>query len=195
MRFVAALALLVALGSCTRVVVVGPHHGDVGVETALKHTVHMVEGCTAVDVGGGWVLTAKHCTDENTFGDLMSVGLLMFQDPKLDYAVLYDAHRYENARACMRAPKLGEHVYAVGYPAQRVNRKQLLTVTSGVISTVTPAPSGEIRTSAPLYFGNSGGGLWGTDGCLLGITVSAFMDTAENYIVSAEHFPKVIYAQ
>lgn len=191
MRHLAIAALLAA--SCTRVAVMAPDQGaqDVGVATALRHTRLMVEGCTAEDVGRGWVLTAKHCTHDLPIGEDFSVGTLIYQG-KEDYAILFDAEQIDHASACLRAPQLGEHVYAVGYPVQRATREQALTVTDGVISTVAPTDEGEIRTSAPLFFGNSGGGLWAEDGCLVGITVAAFMDTAENYIVSVESLPKFL---
>lgn len=185
MRFLAFVVLLAA--SCTRVVVATPEL-DVGVASALQHTVRMSEGCTAVNIGEGWVLTAKHCTDDNNLGDEMSVGTLVFQG-ETDFAVLYNENRATDPTYCLRAPRFGEHVYAVGYPMQRETKKQALTVTDGVISTVRPSPDGEIRTSAPLFFGNSGGGLWAEDGCLLGVTVAAFMDTAENYIVPVDSIP------
>lgn len=182
MRFLALAALLAV--ACTRVVVTSPKE-DVAVSTALHHTLLMSEGCTAVNIGEGWVLTAKHCTNDNVPGDEMSVGTLAYQ-AEVDLAILYNQWHAPDPRACLRTPRLGEHVYAVGYPMQRVSKDQALTVTDGVISTVKPTKEGEIRTSAPLFFGNSGGGLWGEDGCLLGITVAAFMDTAENYIVSVQ---------
>ncbi len=191
MRFLALGALL--LSSCVVPVVVDPTEvRDVGVATALRHTLHMDEGCTAVNVGRGFVLTAKHCVDQFTFLDATSVGVVMFQAPDRDYAVLFDSDRQYDRRACVRSPVLGEHVYAVGYPTQRATRKAALTVTDGIISTTETDNDGQIRTSAPLFFGNSGGGLWANDGCLVGITVAAFMDTAENYIVPAWDLPEVI---
>lgn len=192
MRALALLALL--LTACTtKYVVVGPTQGpDVGVVTALRHTLLMEEGCTAVNIGRGWVLTAKHCVDELNFLDKTSVGFVAYQAPKRDFAVLFDVARKKDPSVCVRKPALGEHVYAVGYPVQRETRKQALTITDGIISTVEAIGTGEIRTSTPIFFGNSGGGLWGNDGCLVGLTVAAFMDTAENYIVPAGDLPEAV---
>jgi S1-C subfamily serine protease len=158
---------------------------DVGVETALRHTLLMTEGCTAVDVGRGLVLTAAHCVDELSRGDETSVGMVLFQSPDLDFAVLFDTGRLHRPKACLRAPVLGEHLYTVGYPGQVVTGKQELTVTDGVFAGPGDG-EGHYRITAPIWFGNSGGGAWGEDGCLLGLTVSGVVRLpAMNFIVSA----------
>lgn len=159
---------------------------DIGIATALKHTALADDlGCTVVDVGGGVVVTAKHCVDELEAGAMTEVGVVVYQDEKLDFALLYDLSKAEHSNVEMRAPKFGERVYTVGYPVQLATRTQELTVTDGLFA--GPAGNdGELRITAPIYFGNSGGGCWGTDGALVGITVSGFLDLpGMNFIVPA----------
>lgn len=179
----AVVLALGAVGCATTPVAVLQPKDDVAVATALLHTRLMTEGCTAVDVGRGRVLTAKHCVDTDTVGDTLSVGVLTFVSPIRDFAVLLSSEI--NPDACMRPPVLGEHVYAVGYPVQLVTEKQALTVTDGVFAG-PEGDNGELRFTAPIYFGNSGGGVWATDGCLVGLSVSGILQMpGMNYLVSS----------
>ncbi len=174
-------ALLALLAGCAGVPVAGPTCCGVGtppaVVTARQHTLFAEDlSCTAVDIGGGTVLTARHCVE----GELMSTaqGTVVFVGPHRDFAILHDPTREANPYVCMRAPEFGEHVYVVGYPAQLISDMQELTVTDGIVagpkipedSDVAP---GALRHTAPTYGGNSGGGVWGNDGCLVGIHVAS----------------------
>lgn len=166
---------------------------DVAVVTALKHTLYFEEaGCTAVDIGLGRVVTAKHCVEDDdpernwNIGDKCELGMLVYKSPDRDFAVLVDQARVGNPAPNMRAPRLGEHLYAVGYPLQLATDKQELTVTDGVVAGPLDEEN-HVRITVPIYFGNSGGGAWAEDGSLLGITVSGFMShQAMYFMVSAE---------
>lgn len=166
---------------------------NVAVVTALKHTVFFKgPGCTAVDIGHGRLVTAKHCVDELKLGDKTSIGMLAYVSADRDFAVLISQERIKNSPAELRAPRLGEHVYAVGYPVQLATKQQELTVTDGVVS----GPSdkeGSLRFTAPIYYGNSGGGVWAEDGSLIGISVSGFLQMpGMNFLVSAEDIAKAL---
>lgn len=167
--------------------------------TALKHTKFFKEaGCTAVDIGYGRVVTAKHCVEDEdperdwAVGESTSMGVLVYKSPELDFAVLINQDWLKNPGVELRAPRLGEHVYAVGYPVQLATDTQELTVTDGVAAGPIDE-EGYLRITAPIYFGNSGGGCWAEDGSLLGITVSGYIRLpGMNYMVSAEDLAAVL---
>lgn len=166
---------------------------NVAVVTALRHTVFFKgPGCTAVDIGHGRLVTAKHCVDDLAIGAVTAIGVLTYMAPDRDFAVIISQERIKHGAPVLRAPRLGEHVYAVGFPVQLATKTQELTVTDGVVS----GPSdeeGSLRYTAPTYFGNSGGGVWAEDGSLLGISVSGFMDHDGMYfMVSAEDVAKAL---
>lgn len=172
---------------------------NVAVVTALKHTQFFAEaGCTAVDIGYGRVVTAKHCVEDDDpernwdIGAATSVGVLTYKSPEFDFAVLVNQDWVKHPVVDLRAPRLGEHVYAVGYPVQLATDKQELTVTDGVAAGPFDE-EGHLRITAPIYFGNSGGGCWAEDGSLLGITVSGYLSMpGMNYVVSAEDVAAVL---
>ena len=177
--------LLLAGFSCGPRVVIQGDSGkpDVGVATALQHTMLMAEGCSAVDVGQGLVITAAHCVDQLAPGDDTSVGMLVYRSPVKDFAVLFDTARLGNATPRFRSARLGEHLYAVGYPVQLATERQALTVTDGLYTGAVDE-LGQERITAPIYFGNSGGGCWAEDGSLVGLTVSGYLEMpGMNFIV------------
>lgn len=177
MRF---LPLLVLLASCQPppAVVVQVGTPDVGISTALKHTVLMEEGCTAVAVGKGLMVTAAHCVDKYMLGTDTSIGYLVYDGsmvvPERDFAITFDTSRLDDPKAELRKPVFGEHVFALGYPMQLATDTQELTVTDGLVAGPID-DDGQWRFTAPIYFGSSGGGVWGSDGCLVGISVSGYM--------------------
>jgi S1-C subfamily serine protease len=172
---------------------------DVGVTTALVYTVFFKEaGCTAVQIGGGRVVTAKHCVEDEDpekdwdVGEKTSIGQLVYISPDRDFALLINQDWVKQPAPLMRAPYLGEHVYAVGYPTQLATDTQELTVTDGVIS----GPSddeGNLRFTAPIYYGNSGGGVWANDGAFIGVSVCGFLSfPGMNFLVAAEDIEKAL---
>jgi hypothetical protein len=186
-RTITVAALLLFAGCRPSVVVVEPQQQtDVGVATALEHTLFADDlGCTAVNLGRGFVATAEHCVDDLELGAHTKLGMVLYTSATRDFAILFDSGRLVDPEVCIRAPVLGEHLYAVGYPVQLGNKKQELTVTDGLFAGPQD-DDGSYRITAPIYYGNSGGGAWAEDGCLLGLTVSGFLTMpAMNYIVVA----------
>ncbi len=180
MRTVAAL---VALAGCTVVQVPSAHAPAIErspVELAVQRTVHLrASGCTGVLVGADRLVTAKHCApDDAKAGDAYEGGTLLHVSPTYDFVVVQvvDARR----RIELRTGQVGEHLYVVGYPVQLGNSEQELTVTDGVVAGPTDQ-EGQARITAPVYFGNSGGGVWSDDGALLGIAVSIYAANIEGY--------------
>lgn len=156
--------------------------GPTGVEAvsyAIRHSLLLdPPGCTGVEVADGIVVTAKHCLDDdavvgNPFGDPAQAGTIKYISSKHDFAVIEYPRVFDLVHTYikMRPYVIGEHVYIVGYPMQLRSRKQELTVTDGLMAGPTDS-DGDARTTAEAYFGNSGGGVWGDDGALLGILVS-----------------------
>jgi S1-C subfamily serine protease len=189
MRAAVLCLLLIGCGSAP---VVTTGRANLAVSTALRHTLLMTEGCTAVDIGRGRVLTAKHCVDSPELADEYSVGAVVYRSPERDFAVLYDAERFRHSRARLRVPVLGEHVYAVGFPSQLDKSGQKLTVTDGIIAGPCDA-EGSLRFTAPIYYGNSGGGVWADDGSLIGISVSGFLTMpGQSYLVSMADILEVL---
>lgn len=182
------LALALGLAACSprTLVVRAPAEQDVAVETGMKHTVFAEKlGCSAIDIGRGVVVTAEHCVDHLALGDETGAGMIIYVSRDRDFALLFDVARLDNPRPTIRAPRLGEHVYAIGYPVQLATKKQALTVTDGIVAGPDDG-EGHLRITAPVYYGNSGGGLWAEDGAFVGVTVSGFLEMpGMNFVVSA----------
>lgn len=178
MRTIIVLAAL--LTACAGQQYVEPAPSDTEVVAyAVRHSLLLQPpGCTGVEVSEGVVVTAKHCLEDddvvgNPFGDPAKAGVISFISAGHDFAVIaYPASAIAaEAYINMRPYVIGEHVYIVGYPVQLRSDEQALTVTDGIMAGPTD-DSGDARTTAEAYFGNSGGGVWGDDGALLGILVS-----------------------
>lgn len=145
---------------------------------AIRHSVLLdPPGCTGIEVSDGIVVTAKHCIEDddvvgNPFGRADAAGKIAWISDTVDAVIIeYPRLRRETTKIRMRDYTIGEHVFIVGYPMQLRSREQELTVTDGLMA--GPVDSdGTARTTAEAYFGNSGGGVWGEDGALLGVLVS-----------------------
>lgn len=183
-RLLLAALLLGACAAPQPAAPVAPVAVDVGIATALQHTVFMPDpGCTAVDVGNGFVVTAKHCTTEMQVGDVTAIGMFAHASVTEDFAIFYDVARTTHLVPAMRSCVFGEHLYTVGYPVQKDDDTQQLTATDGLCAGPLNG-DGEARITAPIYYGNSGGGVWGEDGALLGLSVNGYLNMpAMNYMV------------
>lgn len=153
----------------------------------------MRPGGTAVDIGHGALVTARHVVegDEDCVfvldqGDnVLKYATWTKKDPDHDIALLYspDLEQANSAGASLCEPQLGDELIAVGYPRGPNDRIQRLSVTTGVVSSEGWG-EGEVRITAPIYFGNSGGGAWNRRGsCLTGVTVSGFMQMDGWYFI------------
>ncbi len=150
------------------------------VQFAIDHSVFLSKsGCSAVAMGANRLVTAKHCIpDDAKAGDPYEGGELTYISPSYDFAVV----KVPDARLAIaiHTGVIGERVYVVGYPVQLGSEKQELTVTDGLVAGPTDH-EGQMRITAPVYFGNSGGGVWSDRGELVGIAVSIYAVHVENY--------------
>lgn len=183
----AVLALVVA--ACTgcnppAMVISVPSSPAVGVRVGIQHTVFLdYLGCTGVSMGKGMVATAKHCVEDKEVGTETRDGTLAWVHDSKDIALLFVANRVTDISPVYREARLGEHLYAIGYPVQLPTRTQELTVTDGVFAGPLN-DDGEGRFTAPIYYGNSGGGVWSDEGALLGFSVNGFLQVpGMNYMV------------
>lgn len=186
-KALAAVALLTACAVPRTAEAPKPKLGPV--EHAVAHTVYLDDsGCSAVNVGGLRLVTAKHCApDDAKAGDAYEGGTLVFVSPTEDFVVVAMIEApYWIDRIELRQAELGEHLYVVGYPQQLFDMKQHLTVTDGIAAGPVDDER-QARITAPVYFGNSGGGVWADDGSLIGIAVSI-------YAAPIEGLPRLPYA-
>jgi S1-C subfamily serine protease len=179
---VRALFALVLLGACAgqpAVPVTRPVQPFNPVQYAVKHSVFLSEsGCSAIAIGGGVTVTAKHCVpDDAEVGDAYEGGTLVWVDQVHDFAIFKTL--VDSDAVLLRDAQLGEHLWVVGWPMQLGSGEQQLTVTDGVFA--GPVDDDQERITAPVYFGNSGGGVWGDDGALLGVAVSIYAVRLEGF--------------
>lgn len=191
---VALLAVGASAGCYTQGVADAPELFAPGGRLAapLERTLLMTEGCTAVDVGGGMVLTAEHCVTDLPLGEQTSVGMLFYKHTTKDFAMLLDIDRVNKSLVKLRKPVFGEHIVTLGYPVQIKTDTQELTITDGLVAGPTDH-EGCVRITAPIYYGNSGGGVWGDDGALVGLSVNGFLELpGMNYIVPADEIAAIL---
>lgn len=91
--------------------------------------------------------------------DLCALGVPSLPAPQVDMA-------------SMQTIRVGQRVYAIGSP-----RGLELSISDGLASAIRPYGTFPvIQTNAPISKGSSGGGLFDTDGRLVGITTSSAID-------------------
>jgi len=132
--------------------------------------------------GSSFVVTSAHVVSEGYSvevkqGEKLWPAKVEKIDPVIDLCLL----RVEGLTAAVvplrasDAVTVGERVYAIGAPEGLE-----LTLSDGLISGFRHlAERKVIQTTAPISHGSSGGGLFGSDGMLIGIT-SFFLSDAEN---------------
>lgn len=139
------------------------------VDVAIEHTVLLSDpGCTGIRIGGGLVLTAKHCLHNRVIGDVYSGFAIVDVSPNHDFAIMSGDSAVPGVDIVPAV--IGEHLYAVGYPVCFEDGEQYLTVTDGILA--GPENENQQRITAPVWHGNSGGGAWNDSGELIGVIVS-----------------------
>lgn len=135
--------------------------------------------CSGVMVAPGVLLTAAHCfsPSDTPLDEVIKmdkdVDLMLVKAPQLD---------------CPCAPiaktsAVDDIVHAVGFPL--MSGVQVLT--SGRIQSLTLEKPGFMMISAPVIFGNSGGGIFNSDGELVGIASSVAV-----YAVGFDGIPHIV---
>jgi S1-C subfamily serine protease len=90
-------------------------------------------------------------------------------DSKLDLAVLYSTEKMKKSgpsvNISLYGPNIGDEVWVVGAPLGDSH-----TVTNGIISNFKVMDGKKLyRTTAPVFYGNSGGGMFNSYGDLIGV--------------------------
>jgi hypothetical protein len=155
------------------------------IDEVIAHTVLLSEpGCTGVRVGGGLVLTAKHCIEDRyDLNDTYSGFQISHISATRDFIVM--AGDTFIKPVALSSALIGEHVYIVGFPMSIDDGAQALTVTDGVFT--GREFEGMERITAYAYYGNSGGGVWNDAGELIGILVEMRPDSAGYHGLPSPH--------
>ena len=145
---------------------------------------------TGTAVAPGFVLTAKHVVEgcEEAGFDLQ----VIWTHSERDVAVIGWATNGPLVDPPMRAPILGENITCIGYPARPGDNRTTLTVTTGVVASIEGT---KMRVTCPIYYGNSGGPVYGDDGYQIGVVVSmlAFLGLPYDGWYYAESWPYGLY--
>lgn len=131
---------------------------------------------SGVVIAPGQVVTNCHVVEDATIIQAIQRGKsaqasLLRRDTARDLCLL-NVPGLQASPAMLRSRselRVGEAVYAVGNPLGLE-----LSVSAGLVSALPAAGEPHIYTNAPLSPGSSGGGLFDTDGRLIGITTSVF---------------------
>lgn len=157
---------------------------------ALNSRGEIIAFGSGVAVGSGQIVTNKHVVDEG-------IRLRIRRGPSEWFAtVTHAAADYDLCRLQVEGLKvtglpvresstleIGERVYAIGAP-----KGLELTFSEGIISALRDFPNGRvIQTSAPISSGSSGGGLFDSQGRLIGITTATLLEGQNlNFAVPGE---------
>lgn len=176
----------------------GIRHEEVYLPTYVQQmTVGLIRGgsiyCGGVWVGENKIITANHCIDSElmslgevtyvTFDGILGVGKVVKRLLGEDLALLETemSHHYVVVSSSFR---VGDRVHIVGHP---IGLGWSYTV--GIIS----AHRGEyIQVSAPIFFGNSGGGAFNEAGELVGISSFMLRGVGIGFFVDGESIEKII---
>ena len=132
-------------------VVVGP-----GTVVTNRHVVESGGEIRVIDNGQAYPASVMYSDREY---DLCALGVPSLPAPQVDMA-------------SVQTIRVGQRVYAIGAP-----RGLELSISDGLVSSVRPYGAFPlIQTNAPISKGSSGGGLFDTDGRLVGITMSSAID-------------------
>lgn len=163
--------------------------------------------CAGVWIAPHIIATANHCLKHHTLGDtiLYSVfdtpgaawdSMIMDLDPDKDLAILvgWDKLVPTHPIAPLNLdPYIGQHAVVVGHPSG-----MKWTLVYGNVSALRPNETwldgvtvvDQIQIAAPIWFGNSGGGVFDEAGGLIGI--ASYMTSAPNmgFFIDARYLQK-----
>lgn len=132
-------------------VVVGP-----GTVVTNRHVVESGSEIRVIDHGQAYPASVMYADRDY---DLCALGVPSLPAPQVDMA-------------SVQTLRVGQRVYAIGAP-----RGLELSISDGLVSSVRPYGAFPvIQTNAPISKGSSGGGLFDTDGRLVGITTFSVME-------------------
>lgn len=190
----AAIAVLFVAGcaqSCYRSAAGDVHYGfnilipqKPNIHNLADYNIAMMDGqtirCSGVVVllgGTPHIVTAAHCIYDEfnnradrfmfKFGKTLGIAAHIKDSPELDLAVFVveevpSGSVLTPADICSSNPDVGDVVFVAGNPGGMEDM-----VTHGIVSKVDDK---EIYVDGNVWFGNSGGGLFGSSFCLLGIS-------------------------
>lgn len=171
LKFVSTLVLSVVLSIALMGGLVKAHQTQVEQHTALveqswqnmRLSVSMFKGqCSGVVVADGLMLTAAHCYDP----ELVSVDEVVKMDREKDLLLVKVPLGCPCAPIAGSTPEVDDFLRVVGFPLAR--SVQYLTEGRVQSPSVGEAPH-YMAISAPIVFGNSGGGVFNSRGELVGI--------------------------
>jgi hypothetical protein len=132
-------------------VVVGP-----GTVVTNRHVIESGGEIQVIDHGQAYSASVMYSDREY---DLCALGVPTLPAPQVDMA-------------SVQTVRVGQRVYAIGAP-----RGLELSISDGLVSSIRSYGAFPlIQTNAPISKGSSGGGLFDTDGRLVGITMSSAID-------------------
>ena len=146
-------------------VVVGP-----GTVVTNRHVVESGNEIQVIDHGQAYPASVMYSDREY---DLCALGVPSLPAPQVDMA-------------SVQTIRVGQRVYAIGAP-----RGLELSISDGLVSSVRPYGAFPvIQTNAPISKGSSGGGLFDTDGRLVGITTFSVIEGQNiNFALVADLIP------
>lgn len=150
---------------------VSSQFADIRAATVSLHTKGSADSfCSGVMVAPGYMLTAAHCAEVADIlvgADRIPAGVLKM-DKDNDLALMHVERDCPCVPVAAAAPEIDEEVFVVGFPQNDPVAVQVLTEgrVQGEAGSVLSPRGRAMRITAPIWYGNSGGGvyarrLWG----------------------------------
>ncbi len=142
-------------------------------ETAKAATCKL-SGCSGVHIGSGIVLTAEHCGEQSqaTFGTTHHRLAVTHEPTKngIDEPKRLKADPIPTAAVQIGSPpQVGDQVFALGFPSERLGRQQF-DMYSGKVTALPTTTEPYIRTDMAMHHGSSGGPLFNSQWQVIGLT-------------------------
>ena len=161
-------------------------------DAMVDSNVILYSGCSGTYIGDNLILTAAHCvkngrvpirqirTGSHWKQTTRVTGEVEWSDDSLDLALVRveDGSIFTAARVCYRRPELGEVIYHMGNPAGQED-----TLLKGLVSkevrkwAIGGVERDYFQTNAGLVGGSSGGALYDSTGCLVGVVSAGIPNT------------------